>query len=40
MSLAEAYAAAQAQTRETYSEGLRERAPATGGRWENEEESR
>jgi carboxylate-amine ligase len=38
MSLGEAYAAAQAQTRETYSEGLQERAPVTGGRWENEEE--
>jgi carboxylate-amine ligase len=40
MSLAEAFAAVQAQTRETYSEGLRERAPVTCGRSENEEEFR
>jgi glutamate---cysteine ligase / carboxylate-amine ligase len=40
MSLVEAFAAVQAQTRETYSEGLRERAPVTCGRSENEEEFR
>jgi carboxylate-amine ligase len=40
MSLTEAFAAVQAQTRETYSEGLRERAPVTCGRSENEEEFR